>query len=114
VIIEELRAAAEIEHVVEHTLQQAVEGWLAECKGERGLKRSTIAGYEDMFEGLFRDLGADTPLRSLADGRLRGYFADLIIWGALGPSACCSRSRFVPIFLRSYEAVAYSRRCPTA
>jgi hypothetical protein len=35
-----------------------------------------IAGYEDMFERLFRDLGADTPLRSLADGRLRGYFAD--------------------------------------
>jgi hypothetical protein len=32
-IIEELRAAAEIEHVVEHTLQQAVEGWLAERKG---------------------------------------------------------------------------------
>lgn len=75
-IIEELRAAAEIEHVVEHTLQQAVEGWLAERKGERGLKRSTIAGYEDMFERLFRDLGADTLLRSLADGRLRGYFAD--------------------------------------
>jgi hypothetical protein len=75
-IIEELRAAAEVEHVAEHTLQQAVEGWLAERKGERGLKRSTIAGYEDMFERLFRDLGADTPLRSLADGRLRGYFAD--------------------------------------
>jgi hypothetical protein len=29
-----------------------------------------------MFERLFRDLGADTPLCSLADGRLRGYFAD--------------------------------------
>jgi integrase len=75
-ILVELRTAAKIEHVVEHTLQQAVEGWLAERKGERGLKRSTIAGYEDMFERLFRDLGADTPLRSLADGRLRVYFAD--------------------------------------
>jgi integrase len=75
-ILEELRAAAEIEHIAEHTLQQAVEGWLTERKGERGLKRSTVAGYEDMFERLFRDLGADTPLHSLADGRLRGYFAD--------------------------------------
>jgi integrase len=60
----------------EHTLQQAVEGWLAERKGERGLKRSTIAGYEDMFERMFRDLGADTPVRSLIDGRLRAYFSD--------------------------------------
>jgi integrase len=75
-ILEELRAAAEVEHVTEHTLQQAVEGWLAERKGERGLKRSTIAGYEDMFERLFRDLGAEAPVRSLADGRLRGYFVD--------------------------------------
>ncbi len=59
-----------------HTLQQAVEGWLAEHNGERGLKRSTIADYEDMFERLYRDLGADTPVRTLADGRLRAYFAD--------------------------------------
>jgi integrase len=65
-----------VDRAPERTLQQAVEGWLAERNGERGLKRSTIAGYEDMFERLFRDLGADTPVRSLADGRLRAYFAD--------------------------------------
>lgn len=88
-IIEELRTAAEIEHVVEHTLQQAVEGWLAERKGERGLKRSTIAGYEDMFERLFRDLGADTPLRALADGRLRGYFADFKAYRVLSEAKAC-------------------------
>jgi hypothetical protein len=29
-----------------------------------------------MFERMFRDLGAETPVRSLADGRLRAYFAD--------------------------------------
>ncbi len=75
-IVEELRTAAEVDRAPEHTLQQAVEGWLTERNGERGLKRSTIAGYEDMFERLFRDLGADTPVRSLADGRLRAYFAD--------------------------------------
>ena len=75
-ILEELRTAAEVDHSPEHTLQQAVEGWLAERKGERGLKRSTIAGYEDMFERLYRDLGADTPVRALADGRLRAYFVE--------------------------------------
>jgi integrase len=75
-ILEELRTAAEVDQAAEHTLQQAVEGWLVERKGERGLKRSTIAGYEDMFERLYRDLGADTPVRTLADGRLRVYFVD--------------------------------------
>jgi hypothetical protein len=29
-----------------------------------------------MFERMFRDLGAETPVRSLADERLRAYFAD--------------------------------------
>jgi integrase len=75
-ILEELRSATEVEQVVERTLQQAVEGWLAERKAERGLKRSTVAGYEDMFQRMFRDLGAETPVRSLADERLRAYFAD--------------------------------------
>jgi hypothetical protein len=75
-ILEELRTAVEVDQASEHTLQQAVEGWLAERKGERGLKRSTIAGYEDMFERLYRDLGADTPVRALADGRLRAYFVE--------------------------------------
>jgi integrase len=75
-ILEKIRTVAEVDCSPEHTLQQAVEGWLAERKGERGLKRSTIAGYEDMFERMFRDLGADTPVRSLIDGRLRAYFSD--------------------------------------
>lgn len=75
-IRQELRTAAEVESTPEHTLQRAVEGWLAERKAERGLKRSTIASYEDMFGRLFRDLGADTPVRVFADGRLRAYFAD--------------------------------------
>jgi integrase len=82
-MLEELRAATEVEAVVERTLQQAVEGWLAERKGERGLKRSTVAGYEDMFERMFRDLGAETPVRSLADGRLRAYFADFMSYRVL-------------------------------
>src|SRR5271156_3591963 len=34
------------------SLRQATEGWVAERKSEKGLKRSTLAGYEDMFERL--------------------------------------------------------------
>jgi hypothetical protein len=29
-----------------------------------------------MFERLYRDLGADTPVRDFSDGRLRAYFDD--------------------------------------
>jgi hypothetical protein len=65
-ILEEFRHAAEVDQTPEHTLQHAVEGWLTERNRESGLKRSTIAGYEDMFERLFRARGADTPVRSLA------------------------------------------------
>jgi integrase len=75
-ILEKIRTLTEVDRSPEHTLQHAVEGWLAERKGERGLKRSTIAGYEDMFERLYRDLGADTPVRAFVDGRLRAYFTD--------------------------------------
>ncbi len=74
--VEQEERRPEVDRAAEHTLQQAVEGWLAERKGERGLKRSMIAGYEDMFERLYRDLGADTPVRALVDGRLRAYFVD--------------------------------------
>jgi hypothetical protein len=33
--------------------------------------------YEDLFERLYRDLGADTPVSEFADGRLQRYFAKL-------------------------------------
>lgn len=69
------------------TLRQAVEGWLAERQSEKGLKRSTVASYDDMFERLYRDLGADTPVRAFADGRLRVYFADFESCRVLGESA---------------------------
>jgi len=57
------------------TLCDAVEGWLAERIAEQGLKRSTVMDYGDMFERLYRDLGADTPVTALTPARLRGYFA---------------------------------------
>ncbi len=58
------------------TLFQATQGWVTERKREKDLKRTTLADYEAMFERLYRDLGADTPVRDFADGRLRDYFND--------------------------------------
>ena len=58
------------------TLFQATQGWVVERKRDKGLKRTTLAGYEVMFERLYRDLGADTLVRDFADGRLRDYFDD--------------------------------------
>ena len=69
------------------SLRQATEGWLAERQSEKGLKRSTVAGYEDMFERLYRDHGADTAVRDFADGRLRDYFADFKSYRVLGEKA---------------------------
>lgn len=59
----------------ERTLQHAAEGWMAERHAHRGLKRSTTMDYEDLFERLYRDLGADTPVAELTDHRLASYFA---------------------------------------
>jgi integrase len=57
------------------TLGEALEGWLAERISERGLKPNTVAGYEDMFERLYRDLGEETPVTRLHRDQLRDYFA---------------------------------------
>lgn len=58
------------------TLFDATQGWVVERTRDKGLKRTTLAGYEILFERLYRDLGADTPVRDFADGRLREYFDD--------------------------------------
>jgi hypothetical protein len=50
----------------DRTLQQAVDGWIAARSTQRGLKRSTTMDYEDLFERLYRDLGADTPVDEFA------------------------------------------------
>ena len=59
-----------------HTLFDATQGWVAERHRDKDLKRATLTGYEVMFERLYRDLGAETPLQDFLDGRLRGYFDD--------------------------------------
>jgi integrase len=58
------------------TLRDATQGWVVERTRDKQLKRSTVAGYETLFERFYRDFGADTPLRDFADGRLRDYFDD--------------------------------------
>jgi integrase len=58
------------------TLKDATQGWVVERTRDKGLKRSTLVGYEQMFERLYRDLGADTPVQDFSDGRLRAYFDD--------------------------------------
>lgn len=77
-ILRELEDKAELPDADEQqaTLRQTIEGWVAERERDKGLKRSTLASYNSMFERLYRDLGADTPVRDFADGRLRAYFED--------------------------------------
>jgi len=58
------------------TLWQATQGWAAERTRDKDLKRSTLVLYETMFERLYRDHGADTPVRDFSDGRLQDYFDD--------------------------------------
>jgi integrase len=76
VILHEMEGKAESydEESEVGTLFQTTQGWVAERSREKDLKRSTLANYEAMFERLYRDLGADTPVRDFADGRLRSYF----------------------------------------
>jgi integrase len=58
------------------TLAHALQGSIAERERDKGLKRSTLVSYNAMTERMYRDLGADTPLRDFLDGRLRDYFAE--------------------------------------
>jgi integrase len=69
------------------SLREIAEGWVAERSAKKQLKRSTVAVYEDIFERLCRDLGGDTPVHELADGRLVSYFAELKAERALGRDA---------------------------
>jgi integrase len=86
-ILVELGARVEAAAAVLATLRITCEGWMAERAAEKGLKRSTMAGYEDMFERLYRDHGADTPIADFADGRLRDYFVDFKSYRGLGAAA---------------------------
>ncbi len=66
------------------TLKDATQGWVIERTRDKDLKRSTLAGYESLFERFYRDLGADTPIEAFADGRLREYFRELKSYKVIG------------------------------
>jgi integrase len=83
----ESRPLVDDEQAGDGSLRDGAEGWLTERMSEKGLKRSTVAGYEDIFERLYRDLGADTPVSEFVDGRLRRYFADFRSYRVLGEKA---------------------------
>jgi integrase len=86
-ILAELCPSVDGQEGIVATLRDTTEGWMAERASEKGLKRSTLAGYELMFERLYRDLGEDTPIEDFADGRLRAYFADFKSYKVIGESA---------------------------
>jgi hypothetical protein len=69
VIPRELEAAVELPGPDEQqaTLADALYGSIAERERDKGLKRSTLAGYNAMTERMYRDPGADTPLRDFAN-----------------------------------------------
>ncbi|MGH2861567.1 MAG: tyrosine-type recombinase/integrase [Solirubrobacteraceae bacterium] len=69
----------------ERTLQDSVEGWMLERDSERGLKRSTTMDYLDLFERLYRDLGADTNVADLEPGKLQWYFSTFESQRVVGP-----------------------------
>jgi integrase len=77
-ILDELRRPTEPEDEATQvaTLFDVTQGWVAERARDKDLKRTTLDGYEIMFERLYRDLGAKTPVQDFADGRLRPYFDD--------------------------------------
>ena len=88
-ILRELEAVAELPEADKEqaTLAHALHGSIAERERDKGLKRSTLAGYNAMTERMYRDLGADTPLRDFLDGRLRDYFADFKCYRVRGEKA---------------------------
>jgi integrase len=75
-ILRELSASQREPAAGDWTLRDATQAWVAERKVDKDLKRTTLAGYELMFERLYRDLGPDTPLTAFEDGRLQAYFQD--------------------------------------
>ena len=70
-----------------HTLRETLEGWVAERTANRGLKASTLHGYDTLFGRMYRDFGADTPVDEIAAKGLVSYFEELTAQRALGNKA---------------------------
>ena len=70
-----------------HTLRETLEGWVAERTANRGLKASTLHGYDTLFGRMYRDFGADIPVDEIAAKGLVSYFEELTAQRALGNKA---------------------------
>jgi integrase len=70
----------------DRTLRDACEGWIEEGIAERGLDSSTVAGYEDIFERLYRDLDGDKLASDFDGPTLERYFKAFTALRAVGPA----------------------------
>lgn len=95
------------------SLQDAVEAWILERHSQRGLKRSTTMDYEDLFERLYRDLGADTLVADLERGRLQRYFATFEAQRLIGP-ARAERAREAGEMVREVVVERWTAQPPGA
>jgi hypothetical protein len=66
------------------TLRETLEGWVAERTATRGLKATTLHGYDALFGRMYRDFGAETPVDEIAADSLVSYFEELTAQKALG------------------------------
>jgi integrase len=93
------------------SLRQALEGWLAKRRREKDLKRSTVEDYEEMFERLYRDLGAETPVEKLTDERLETYFTDFKAERVL-PKAAAQKALAEGLDVREIPVQRWIARAP--
>lgn len=84
---------------------------MAERIRDRGLKRSTVASYESMYERAYRDLGGDTPVQDFVDGRLRPYFARFEARRVVG-AATAKRLRAEGKNVRQFEVSRWTAQPP--
>jgi hypothetical protein len=93
------------------SLRLALEGWLSKREREKDLKRSTVEDYEEMFERLYRDLGAETAVDELTDERLEAYFTDFKAERVL-PKAAAERALAEGLDVREVEIQRWIARAP--
>jgi integrase len=78
-------APRSVSSVPERSLRDACEGWIEEGIAERGIDSSTVAGYEDIFERLYRDLDGEKQVSDFGGQELANYFKAFTALRAIGP-----------------------------
>lgn len=93
------------------SLREALEGWLAKRRRDKDLRRSTVEDYEELFERLYRDLGAQTSVGELTAERLEAYFADFKAERVL-PSAAAQKALAEGLDVREVKIQRWMARAP--